>query len=63
MSDNDMIHKEDIYAAFGKTMPEETQVDDSSVDPFVDIEEINNSHAELDSASIDTLLDSGSGQE
>ncbi len=54
-----MIHKEDIYAAFGKTVPEEIQTDDA-VDPFVDGEEINNSHSGLDPESSNSYLDAES---
>lgn len=31
-----MINKADIYAAFGKTVPQETPVEEAIVDPFVD---------------------------
>jgi hypothetical protein len=31
-----MINKADIYAAFGKTVPQETPVEETIVDPFVD---------------------------
>lgn len=60
MSDNDMIHKEDIYAAFGKTMPEEVQTDDSSVDPFVDVEDIDTNDTASETQAIDAepLLES-----
>jgi hypothetical protein len=36
-----MIHKEDIYAAFGKTVPEETPIEEVVADPFIDSENMD----------------------